>query len=79
MTLELVLLISILLNVILFVLYSFDKVEQYIYSTNKKKQCMEYKEHRDMYFNELRELQIKYDTLKFAYDKLIKNGDDGND
>ena len=79
MTLGLILTISILLNVILFVLYSFDKVELYIYSTNKKKQCMKYKEDRDMYFNELRELQIKYDTLKFTYDELIKNGENGSD
>jgi hypothetical protein len=79
MTLGLALTISILLNVILFVLYSFDKAEQYIYSTNKKKQCMEYKEHRDMYFDELRELQIKYDTLKFTYDELIKLNGDNDD
>ena len=76
MTLGLALTFSILLNVILFVLYSFDKAEQYIYSTNKKKLCMEYKEHRDMYFNELRELQIKYDTLKFTYDELIKSNEE---
>ena len=76
MTNGLVFTISILCNIILFALYTFNKAEQYIYSTNKRKQCMEYKEHRDMYLDELRKLQIKYDALKFTYDELVKlNGD----
>ena len=74
MSIGLICFISILCNIILFVLYTFNKAEQYIYSTNKRKQCMEYKKHRDMYFDELRQLQIKYDHLKFVYDEL-KDGD----
>ncbi len=69
---EIILAISIFINIVLFVLYTTNKAEEYIYSTNKRKQCLEYKEGRDLYFDELNKLQIKYDHLKYAYDELLK-------
>ncbi len=69
---EIILVISIFINMILFVLYTTNKAEEYIYSTNKRKQCLEYKKNRDLYFDELSKLQIKYDHLKYAYEELLK-------
>ena len=69
---EIILVISIFINMILFVLYTTNKAEEYIYIKNKRKQCLEYKKNRDLYFDELSKLQIKYDHLKYAYEELLK-------